>query len=147
MIIFFFLLILGICLKDYHFLMFLNYYNLEFYFYKQIKNSPNILYVLLNQTCYELLYVSKFELDCNILCKKCKIREIYRTYFKIIAKKCNNNFIFFVILYDVTKGIKEFLNHHQFKTIYFTQNNIVFKKKLRKSNHILKYLKQSQFYK
>lgn len=126
--------------------MFLNYYNLEFYFCNQIQNNTNILYVFLNHSCYELLYVSKFELDCNLLCEKCKIREIYRTYFKIIAKKCNNYFIFFVILYDVTKGLQEFLNCRQFKSIYFTQNNIVYKKNLRKSNHILEYLKQSQFY-
>lgn len=126
--------------------MFLSYYNLEFYFCKQFKNNFNITYVFLNQKCYELFYVSKFELDCNLLCKNCKIRQIFKTNFQLIIKKFNYNFLYFVILYDLKKGLQEFLNQHKFKSIYFTQNNVVYQKKLNKSKHILKYLKQSQLY-
>lgn len=128
--------------------MFLNNYNFEFYFCKRICNNLNLNYVFLNQKCYELLYVSKFELDCNLLCEKCKITQVYRTYFKIIIKKFCNNFLFFVVLYDLTKGLQEFheYNRYKFSCIYFTQNNIVYQKHLRKCNHILKFLKQSQFY-
>lgn len=142
------MIVLGICIKDFQFLMFLNYYNLEFYFCKQIYNNFNIKYVFLNQKCYELLYVSKFELDCNLLCEKCKIKQIYRTHFKIIIKKFCNNFIFFVIFYDLTKGLQEFkqYNSYKFPCIYFSKNNMVYQKNISKCKHILKFLKQSNFY-
>lgn len=126
--------------------MFLNYYNLEFYFCRQIQSNFTILYVFLNQNFYELFYADKFEFNCNLLCKNCKSRQIYRKYYKIIVKKCFDNFVFFVILYDLTQGLQEFLNQHSFKKVYFTQNNVVYQKKVSQWQHILKYLKQSQFY-